>query len=74
MTKDLRLPRGYELPDRTKIRTLLYSGDAWQIFDSSGANNILLTRPELTLKWHDFGFIDDPCSVRFALEVNLSGA
>ena len=70
MTKDLWLPRGYELPDRTKIRTLLYSGDAWQIFDSSGANNILLTRPELTLKWHDFGFIDESLfgEVRFGSE------
>ena len=58
MAKDLWLPKGFELPDGSKIRSLLYSGDEWQIFDTNGSNNILLTRPELARKWDEFGFLD----------------
>lgn len=60
MAKDLWLPKGHELPDGSKIRSLLYSGDEWQIFDTNGSNNILLTRPELAWKWHASGFLDGP--------------
>ncbi|KJS30238.1 MAG: ATPase AAA [Desulfatitalea sp. BRH_c12] len=59
MAKDLWLPKGFELPDGSKIRSLLYSGDEWQIFDTNGSNNILLTRPELARKWDQFGFLDE---------------
>ncbi len=59
MAADLWLPKGFELPDGSKIRSLLYSGDEWQIFDTNGSNNILLTRPELARKWDEFGFLDE---------------
>lgn len=59
MAKDLWLPKGFELPDGSKIRSLLYSGDEWQIFDTNGSNNILLTRPELARKWYELGFLDE---------------
>ena len=59
MAKDMWLPKGYELPDGSKIRSLHYSGDEWQIFDTNGSNNILLTRPELVQKWCDYGFLDE---------------
>ncbi len=59
MAKDLWLPKGFELPDGSKIRSLLYSGDEWQIFDTNGSNNILLTRSELTRKWNEFDFLDE---------------
>jgi len=59
MTKDLWLPKGFELPDGSKIRSLLYSGDEWQIFDTNGSNNILLTRPELVRKWVESDFLDE---------------
>lgn len=59
MAKDLWLPNGFELPDGSKIRLLLYSGNEWQIFDTNGSNNILLTRPELARKWDEFGFLDE---------------
>lgn len=59
MAKDLWLPRGFELPDGSKIRSLLYSGEDWQIFDTNGPINILLTRPELARKWDEFGFLDE---------------
>jgi len=59
MAKDLWLPKGFELPDGSKVRSLLYSGDEWQIFDTNGSNNILLARPELAQKWNEFGFLDE---------------
>lgn len=59
MAKDLWLPKGFELPDGSKIRSLLYSGDEWQIFDTNGSNNILLTRPELARKWNEFGILNE---------------
>ena len=59
MAKDLWPPKGYELPDRSKIRSLLYSGDEWRIFDTNGSNNILLTRLELVRKWNENGFLDE---------------
>jgi adenylate kinase family enzyme len=59
MAKDLWLPKGFELTDGSKIRSLLYSGDEWQICDTNGSHNILLTRPELARKWDEFGFLDE---------------
>jgi len=59
MAKDLWLPKGYKLPDGSKLRSLLYSGDEWQIFDTNGSSNILLTRPELARRWTEGGFLDE---------------
>lgn len=58
MAKDVWLPQGYSLPDGSKIRSLLYSGDEWQIFDTNGSNNILITRTEMAQQWHEKGFLD----------------
>ncbi|WJW74703.1 ATP-binding protein [Thiohalobacter sp. IOR34] len=58
MAKDLWLPKGYELLDGSKIRSLLFSGDDWQIFDTNGSSNVLLARPELAKKWKETGFLD----------------
>jgi len=59
MAKDLWVPKGFELPDGSKIRSLLHSGEEWQIFDTNGSNNILLTRPELARKWDEAHFLDE---------------
>jgi len=59
MAKDIWLPRGFELADGSKIRSLLYAGGEWQIFDTNGSNNILLTRPELARKWENAGLLDE---------------
>ncbi len=59
MAKDLWLPKGYELADGSKIRSLLYSGDDWQVFATNSANNILFTRLELAAKWNESGFLDE---------------
>ena len=59
MAKDLWLPKGYELTDGSKIRSLLFSGENWQIFDTSGSGNILLTSSELVQKWNDTGILGE---------------
>jgi len=59
MGKDSWLPKGYELPDGSKIRSLLFSGEKWQIFGTNGSNHYLLARPELARKWNENGLIDD---------------
>lgn len=59
MAKDLWLPKGYELVDGSKIRSLLFSGEDWQIFDTDGSINILLARPALAQKWNDTSFLDE---------------
>lgn len=59
MAKDIWLPKGFELADGSKIRSLLYAGEEWQIYDTNGSNNILLTRPELGRKWENVGLLDE---------------
>jgi len=59
MAKDLWLPKGFELSDGSKVRSLLFSGENWQIFDTSGTDNILLARIELVQKWSNTGFLDE---------------
>lgn len=53
MATDVWLPRGHELVNGSKMRSLLYSGDAWQIFDTDGPYSTLLVLPELAQKWID---------------------
>ncbi len=59
MTKDLWLPKGHELPDGSKVRRMLYSADQWQIFATTGANNILLAHTEPVQKWNEVGLLDE---------------
>lgn len=59
MAKDLWLPKGYELADGSKIHSLLFSGEGWQIFEAQGVGNILVALPELAAKWSDAGLIDE---------------
>ena len=58
MAHDVWLPKGYMLPGRIKIRSLLYTGDNWQIFATDGLSNILLVRPKLAEKWSTSGLLD----------------
>ena len=66
MANDLWLPNGYTVADGAKIKSLLYSGEEWQIFDTDGSNRILLVRPNLAQKWNESGFLAD------SLLVNLT--
>ena len=58
MANDVWLPKDYVLPDGARIRSLLHSGDNWQIFATDGSSNILLTRPELAEQWNTHGLLD----------------
>lgn len=58
MAKDLWLPNGYELTDGLKIKSLLFSGDEWQIFNTHGEGIILVAQPELAQKWCKVGFLE----------------
>ena len=58
MPKDLWIPKGYELAEGLKINSLLFSGDEWQIYDTVGADNIMLVRPQLAEKWFKYSCID----------------
>jgi cell division protease FtsH len=60
MTKDPWLPRGHPLNDGSKIRYLLFSGDAWQIFDTDGSFNTLVVQPDLAQKWIDEHLVEEP--------------
>jgi cell division protease FtsH len=59
MSNDLWLPNGYALAGGANIRSLLFSGDDWQVFDTDGSDNILLVRPELAQRWNDSGYLDE---------------
>ena len=59
MASPLWLPKGYELPDSSRIRSVIYSDTEWQIFDTNGSNNILVANQELVRKWNDGGFLDE---------------
>lgn len=58
MANDLWLPKGYKLPDGSSLQSLLYSGDDWQIFDTSGQNHVLLASDELVKKWIQAHLLD----------------
>jgi cell division protease FtsH len=59
MAKDLWLPKGYEIADGSRIHSLLFSGEDWQIYDTQGATNILIARPELAGKWCNMGLLQE---------------
>jgi len=58
MLKDVWLPKGYKLADNASIQALLFAGNDWQIFATSGMDTILLARCELARRWCDAGFLE----------------
>jgi len=59
MKRDWWLPKGYELKNGSAIRSLLFSGNYWQIFDTSGSHSILVAHPQLAHRWIDGGLLDE---------------
>lgn len=59
MSKDILLPNGFELPNESRVKSLLFSGIEWQIFDTNGSDIILIARPELAKRWIECGFLVD---------------
>jgi SpoVK/Ycf46/Vps4 family AAA+-type ATPase len=53
------LPKGFGLSDCSKIDSLLFWGERWQIFDTDGINTVLLALPDLAQKWNEEGLFDD---------------
>ena len=53
------IPRGFLLPDESKSRKLLNSGDSWQIILTSTGNSAFVTTPELVEKWADAGIVGE---------------
>ncbi|GMW00556.1 MAG: hypothetical protein AMXMBFR84_16930 [Candidatus Hydrogenedentota bacterium] len=58
MAIDVWLPRGHVLADRSKMRSLLHSGDEWQLFETDGPDNLLLVLPRLAQKWIEARLLD----------------
>lgn len=53
------LPRGFLLPDGSKSRKLLLSGDNWQIITTSIDNTILVVLSDMVEKWVSKGLIGE---------------
>lgn len=58
MANDVWLPKGHMLPGGMKVRSLLHSGDNWQIFTTDGLCNILVVRTELAEHWGTSGLLN----------------
>lgn len=59
MMKDVWLPKGYSLIDGDYVKSLIFFGENWQIYETSGVNNILLVRPPLAQKWCEEGLLEE---------------
>lgn len=52
------LPKGFVLPDGSRVDALRFYGDHWQIWSTSSGNRLLLACPDLVKKWCDASLID----------------
>ncbi len=59
MSKDRWLPTGFELPDRSKVGSCLYSAESWQQFEIQGGGFVLIALPQLAEKWSMIGLLDE---------------
>lgn len=57
MSRDQWLPKGYELSNGLKIRTLKFTGESWQIFTLSDGSHVLVAHDKLVRKWLEQGFL-----------------
>ncbi|MDH5561453.1 MAG: ATP-binding protein, partial [Deltaproteobacteria bacterium] len=53
------LPVGFDLPDGSKIKSLLSAKGNWQLFTTSGPNKLLVAENKLAKKWIELGLIED---------------
>lgn len=51
MEKDPWLPIGFELPDGTRLRRTVLTGEQWQIVEAERGNRVLLAAAELAARW-----------------------
>ena len=59
MALDAWLPIGFKLPDGAKVRTALFEGVDWQIYETMGGGRALVVLAALAQHWLDAGLIED---------------
>lgn len=68
MDRDFRLPTDYEIFPGIVARRMLYAGDAWQIYESTGSESLLIVNSDLATKWHDIGLLSSGVFLPFSFE------
>lgn len=58
MGLDIWLPKGWILPNGSKVRKIVSSGDLWQILLLGSDSFLLVVKPELLMKWVSFDLIN----------------
>ncbi len=59
MALDAWLPIGCKLPDGTEVRSALFEGADWQIYETMGGGRALVALDTLAQHWLDAGLIED---------------
>ena len=59
MALDAWLPIGFKLPDDATVRTALFEGVDWQIYETMGGGRALVVLDTLAQHWLDAGLIED---------------
>lgn len=59
MALDAWLPIGFKLPDGAKVRTALFEGVDWQIYETMGSGRALVVLDALAQHWLVAGLIED---------------
>jgi cell division protease FtsH len=59
MTPDSWLPIGFKLPDGAKIRVVLFEGNGWQIYETTGSGRSLVVNKTLEKQWLHAGLVDE---------------
>ena len=68
MPCNMWLPKGYELPHGSRTCTLLHFSKDWQIVDTSGVDNMLISRPQIVRRWNQIGFLAESLFTEIAYE------
>lgn len=66
MPIDPWLPIGYALPDGSKARAAVQSGEAWQIVETAERARLLLVQEALATRWLDAGLLGPDQCLSFA--------
>lgn len=59
MALDAWLPIGFKLPDSAQVRTVLFEGADWQIYETMGGGRALVVTATLAQDWQDAGLVED---------------
>lgn len=59
MALDAWLPIGFKLPDGAEVRTALFEGADWQIYETMGGGRALIALDTLAQHWMDAGLIEE---------------